>query len=182
MLTGAKRFNVYFATLTMLAAVFLCGCQTQTDKGPDKKAVTMLSMHIESNPDMPEVSSPVPIYRQNPMMVNVDKTPFLTEADLAGAKVVNVLGGFAIQLQFNERSKWMLEQYTAANPGRRIAVLCRWDKKLKETRWLAAPTVSRRISDGVFTFTPDASREESEKIILGLNNMAAEAAKRDNKW
>lgn len=166
--------------MAAIAGVFLCGCQSST--GPDKKSLAILSLHIESNPDMPDVSSPVPIYRQNPMMVNVDKTPFLTEADLAGAKIVNVLGGFAIQLQFNDRSKWMLEQYTAANPGRRIAVLCRWDKKLKETRWLAAPSITRRISDGVLTFTPDATREESEKMVLGLNNMAAQATKRSDKW
>ena len=106
MLTGAKRFNVFFAVMAVLAAVSLCGCHTH--KGLDKKSMAVISLHIESNPDLPEVSSPVPIYRQNPMMVNVDKNPFLTETDLAGAKIVEVLGGFAIQLQFNERSKWML--------------------------------------------------------------------------
>jgi len=180
MLTGAKRFNVFFAVMVTLAAVSLCGCHT--NKGLDKKSMAVISLHMETNPDMPDVSSPVPIYRENPMMINVDKTPFLTETDLAGAKIVEVLGGFAIQLQFNERSKWMLEQYTAANPGKRIAILCRWDEKLKESRWLAAPTVTRRISDGVLTFTPDATRAESEKMVQGLNKMAAEAIKSDNKW
>ena len=35
-----------------------------------------------------------------------------------------------------------------------------------------APAVSKRISDGLFVFTPDASREEADEIVMGLNNVA----------
>jgi hypothetical protein len=41
-----------------------------------------------------------------------------------------------------------------------------------ESRWLAAPVIPRRISNGVLTFTPDASREEADLIAIGLNNVA----------
>jgi hypothetical protein len=36
---------------------------------------------------------------------------------------------------------------------------------------------NKRISDGVLVFTPDASREEADRIVLGLNNVAKEAQK-----
>ena len=41
-----------------------------------------------------------------------------------------------------------------------------------EARWLAAPRISQRIKDGVLVFTPDATREEAERIVRGLNNVA----------
>ena len=43
---------------------------------------------------------------------------------------------------------------------------------LAENRWLAAPVIPSRIGNGVLTFTPDASREEADQIVLGLNNVA----------
>jgi hypothetical protein len=34
------------------------------------------------------------------------------------------------------------------------------------------------LADGVFVFTPDASREEAERIVRGLNNAVNLARKR----
>ena len=179
MLIARKRFNIYL--LASLAAVCLCGCNLFSIV-VEKKVLSSLALHMETNPDMPELSSPVPIYRQKPIMVNVEKSPFLTEADISEAKVMDVLGGFALRIQFTAHGRTSLEQYTASNPGKRIAILCRFGPKFKEVRWLAAPHITRRISDGVLTFTPDATREEAEQIVLGLNNMAQEASKPSNKW
>ena len=79
------------------------------------------------------------------------------------------------------RGKWLLEQKTTTNPGKHIAIFAEWGKKLKESRWLAAPVIPRRISNGVLTFTPDATREEMEQLVLGLNNLAAKMSEQD-KW
>ena len=49
---------------------------------------------------------------------------------------------------------------------------------MKDYRWLAAPVISHRISDGVLVFTPDATREEAEEIALGLNNVS----KKVHRW
>jgi preprotein translocase subunit SecD len=119
------------------------------------------------------------IFRQSPIDVTVEKTPFLTEGSIAEAKLVNAMGGFEISVQFDRQGMWLLEQYTSANRGRKIAVLCQFGKDLKEHRWLAAPVISKHISDGLFVFTPDASREEAEEIVLGLNNVAKEM---HGKW
>ena len=41
--------------------------------------------------------------------------------------------------------------------------------RLIEGRWLAAPLIRQRISDGTLSFSPDASREEMERLVFGLN-------------
>jgi hypothetical protein len=45
--------------------------------------------------------------------------------------------------------------------------------------WLAAVLIRDRISDGLFRFTPDASREEGNRIVRGLRNVIAEGSKDD---
>jgi preprotein translocase subunit SecD len=104
-------------------------------------------------------------------MVNVQKMPFLNESNVSGAKVVDVVGGFALRIQFDHAGAALLEQYTVANRGRKIAVFSQFGEEIKTLRWLAAPFISRRIIDGVFVFTPDANREEAEEIARGLNNV-----------
>ena len=49
----------------------------------------------------------------------------------------------------------MLEQYTAANPGRHLVIFGQWGDKLADGRWLAAPLITHRISNGLLAFTPD---------------------------
>jgi hypothetical protein len=34
----------------------------------------------------------------------------------------------------------------------------------------------------VLTFTPDASREETEQIVLGLNNVAKKVREKETIW
>ena len=92
--------------------------------------------------------------------------------------MIDVVGGFALRIRFDHPGTALLEEYTAANHGRKIAVFSQFGEKIKDYRWLAAPIIARRITDGVFTFTPDATREEAEEIALGLNNVA----KKVQKW
>ena len=90
-------------------------------------------------------------------------------------------GGFAIEIKFDENGTWLLEQYSAANPGRHFVIFGQWSEKLADGRWLAAPLITHRIGDGVLAFTPDCSREEADQLVLGLNNAAKEIHKNDAK-
>jgi preprotein translocase subunit SecD len=168
MMVHRKRFNIYL--LAAFAAVLAFGCQSPETK--KKKELAVLHLHIEANRDAMNHTEVVSILRDTPFDVTVDKTPFLTEGNIAEAKIINAMGGFEISLQFNREGTWLLEQYSSANRGRKIAVFCEFGVELKEHRWLAAPVVSKRISDGLLVFTPDASREEAEEIVRGLNNVA----------
>ena len=52
------------------------------------------------------------------------------------------------------------------------------ESQFGEMRWLAAPMITRQIQDGIFVFTPDASREEAERIVRGVNNVVAKLNKK----
>lgn len=167
----ARRFNIIFM---ILAALLMVGCSSadkkkdKKDKKKDKQA-TALRFHLEVNRDGTPYNGAVPIQRSNPILVNVERTPILDENNLRKAEVVAVddFGGFAIKLTFNERGTFYLDNLTTQHKGRRLAVFCHWT----EDRWLAAPIIKKRIPDGVLVFTPDANREEAERIVAGLNNV-----------
>src|SRR6185369_12676076 len=96
------------------------GCRTAESKR--KHELSTLRLHLEVNQDGTDRNEPVPIYRQKPILVNVEKRPFINEGHVATATVIDVLGGFAIQIQFDQQGTWLLEQYSAGNQGRRIAI------------------------------------------------------------
>jgi preprotein translocase subunit SecD len=171
MMIRLNRFNTYLCVI--LALAMTCGCQTAESKR--KKQVSTLEFHLEVRPDARESSErniEAKILRDHPITITVQKAPFLSEAYIKEVKVIEVTGGFALRVQFDKHGTWLLEEFTAENLGKRIAVLSQFGDQLKETRWLAAPMTSHRIPDGVLTFTPDATREEAEQIALGLNNVA----------
>ena len=168
MIIRLARFNTYLLATALMAT--LAGCETTGDKR--EKRIAKLSLHVEAGRDTGDRSEPVPISRAAPVMIKVDKNPFLNEGQVAEARLADAPGGFKISIQFDQRGTWLLEQYSAMNPGKHLAVAAQFGEKLKETRWLAAPLINHRISDGTLAFTPDATREEAEEIVRGLNNGA----------
>jgi preprotein translocase subunit SecD len=168
MITGRGRFNLYL--LAALAAIVACGCRTHKDD--KKKEFANLRVHLEAGPQDTDRSVQVPIYRAHPFQLQVQNQPFLTEIQVASAKVVDALGGFDLQIQLNHEGTMLLQQYSANNRGRHFAVFTQFGEKGKSARWLGAPEFTRIMNDGLIQFTPDATREEAEDIAIGLNNMA----------
>lgn len=167
MLIRAMRYNTY---LLLLALLVSAGCQSPETK--QKKQVAVLRVHLEVFPDSTGLNEPVSVCRASPIVVTINKSPFVTEAEVIGAKVVEDPGGFALQIQLDRRGTQLLELYTASYPGKHLAIFSRFGEKLGKSRWLAAPVISRRISNGLLVFTPDTDREEAAQIELGLNNLA----------
>ena len=177
MITGRYRFNIYL--LLALAVVSLCGCQTH--KHDKDKQLATFRVHLETDTDDSSRSQKIPIYRAAPVDIQVEKDPFLTEAHVASARVVDVLGGFDLMIQLNRQGIWLLQAYSGNNPGKRYAIFSQFGEKGKDSRWLAAPQFSRIISSGIIQFTPDATREEANQIALGLNNIAKKNESNE-KW
>jgi preprotein translocase subunit SecD len=189
MMIKPARFNIYLCAA--LALVLASGCQlfqSQDDKDSkdkdsktdtpedkkEKKEVSTVSLHLEADPDGISDIVTVSIYRADPIEVSMRKEPFLDSRELDEAKVMDEPGGlFSIRLKFNWEGTAMLDSFTSSNPGRRIGIY----GDFKEKRWLASPVIHQRISNGVLTFTPDATREEAERIVRGLNNVAREVKK-----
>lgn len=173
------RFNLYLCVALLLTAALVIGCQTEALKR--KHQVSTLTIHLQGHADRTNMSERVPIYRAHPYMISVEREPILTQMDIIKAEVVDVVGGFAIRLQFSQQGTLLLEENSVSHAGERFAIHCEFGEQLKEKRWLAAPIVSRRISDGVLVFTPDATREEADQLVLGLNNVGKEVKKAD-EW
>jgi hypothetical protein len=165
------RFNLYFWLAA--AGLAVSGCAWWHH---DKEPVTILRIHMESESSVAGTTKSISVVRSAPVLVNVTTDPVLTEADVISARLLDVSGGFALELRFDETAAWRLEQSSAANPGKHLAIFAQWSDKPADGRWLAAPIVARRMGDGRLVFTPDASHEEMEKLVNGLNAVAKKNA------
>jgi len=194
MLICRNGFNLYLAWIAMFGLTMgWQSSQAADKKHEEKKPLSTLRLHIE----MPKADSKTnsivdpkadpfaqtdtaEVYRAHKIPFTVDKNPFLTEANIKEAKVIEVTGGFALQIQFDTQGTWLLEDYTGANRSKHILVASQFfnpgEQKINSGRWLAAPQIHKRISDGLFVFTPDATREEADRIVLGLNRVAERLA------
>jgi preprotein translocase subunit SecD len=162
-------FNLYL----LVSLLCLTACETTEEKKHNKEAST-LRLHLESNFDGTERIGRISILRENPIYVAVDRNPFLDEGSIQEASIVDDdMGGFSILLKFDHHGSFVLDSTTTANKGKRIAIFSRFGT----VRWLAAPKILGRVATGQFSFTPDATREEAERIVRGLNNVAKKLKK-----
>jgi hypothetical protein len=167
-----QGFNIYLAALLVLGT--FCGCQSEKSKR--KHPVSTFRLYQEMKPDPLGRTEEASLFRDHPVKLSVDKTPFLTEANVQEAKLLDALGGFALSVQFDRQGSWLLEQYTAASRGKHVVIFSQFvdpgAEKLNKGRWIAAPKIQNHMPDGLLIFTPDVTREEAEQIVLGLNNVA----------
>jgi hypothetical protein len=164
-----KWFNIY---LMLLMFFFVTtGCDSVEKM---KKTMTTLRLHLEVPKEDTGRSGEVKVTHEN-ILVNVEKEPFLTEGDVAHATVVDTMGGFAIQVVFDSHATTVLDMVTTSHKGSRIAILTQFPL----SHWVAAPLITKRIANGVFTFTPDVTREEADRIVSGLNKVVEKRRKED---
>jgi len=167
-----RRFNIYLALAVLVGLA--AGCASS----PKKTQTAALRVHIEVPADASGTTRSISVLRSDPVLVSIGDNPILTEANMLSAKVIDAQGGFAIEVKYDENGTWLLEQYSAANPGRHFVIFGQWSEKAGDGRWLAAPMITRRIPSGVLTFTPDCSREEADQMVAGLNEAATEIHKK----
>lgn len=170
-------FNKILMFLLILG--FVSGCASNKNAAkknePAKKSsksglkeATRISFHVEINPDGTDRCVQAQIYRKNPMTITVDRSPVLHEGFVERADVIEFMGTYAIRIKFDSSGTLLLDNVTTSNRGRHLAIFCQFG----DARWIGAPLITQRISNGVFIFTPDATKEEAERIVRGLNNVA----------
>jgi preprotein translocase subunit SecD len=162
MMTKASMIKHYLLAITLITALG-SGCQSLGDKKPGKN-YSLIMLYLEQNNDGTKYSRKMAVYRADPVIFYVNSEPFLSTADLEKATLMEAIGGFALQLQFDRHGTAVLESFTTSNKGRRMAIFCQFT----EPRVLAAPMITKRNATGIIRFTPDCSREEAERIINGL--------------
>jgi preprotein translocase subunit SecD len=179
-----SRFNIYLACLLTLGMA--CGCQSPEKKR--EKKLSFLRVHMEAQNPIKDRTPLISVFRAAPTQMYVEPRPFVTEESVKDAKVVDTMGGFALRIELDRSGRHLLEQYTSAsaNKTRRLAIFSRFADPAKDKaeleRWLGAPMVSQAITNGVLTFTPDASREEAEQIAVGLQNVAKKLGTGKEPW
>jgi preprotein translocase subunit SecD len=170
-------FNKILMILLVIAAVTGCAGNKSAVKEKEQpkkssksgsKEATRISFHVEINPDGTERCVQAQIYRKNPITITVDRSPVLHEGFVERADVVEFMGTYAIRIKFDSTGTLLLDNVTTSNRGRHLAIFCQFG----DARWIGAPLITQRISNGVFVFTPDTTKEEAERIVRGLNNVA----------
>lgn len=169
MVIRPSRFNIYLLLTAALVAVV--GCESLATK--QKNQIATLRVHLEAPRDPSGMTEKISVLRSSPMALTIEKTAFLNETDIASTKVIESGDEFILSIQLNQQGQRMLEQYSSTNPQRRFAIRSQFRQGTNVfDRWLAAPLVMRRISDGVLAFSPDADRDEAEIIVKGWNKAA----------
>ena len=105
-----KRFNIYLCVVVALGFLF-SGCHTTPEQAKekekekeDKKRVAMLRVLMETNPDASKRTGPAVI---RGITFTIESAPFLTESKIKEAKVIDVVGGFEISIQFDRQASWL---------------------------------------------------------------------------
>ena len=189
MKTRLHSFNIY-----LLAAVALLGGGCASHHLSANKQYATLRVYLEGRAGE---SSRVQVTR-NKILMYVAAEPFVTEADVRQAKLVDYPdGSFSILVTFDDHGTLMLDMNTSSHSGQHLLIFCHFPPKgWKEPKegdsatvekpvpgqprisgWLAAPLIRYALPNGSLEFTPDASHQEAEQIVLGLNNMAAALSK-----
>ncbi|MCU0789209.1 MAG: hypothetical protein MUC91_13670 [Verrucomicrobia bacterium] len=139
---------------------------------PALAMLTLLRVQLEAMPHGAVGTQTIYVPRSQPIPVTVETLYLLTEENVVQARMVQQFGTYAMEIQFNQWAIPLLEHNSSSHQGRRLAIQAQWGPKKEYARWLAAPKMSKRIINGTITFTPDATLEECQQIVAGLNNNA----------
>ncbi len=168
-----RPFNCILVAVLALAGLAV-GCRSPQERQAAGELST-LRLYLETDFDTTgDKTAVVPVYRASPVLLRIAREPFLDEGSITEARVVEVVGGFAIAVRFNLHGTWVLDHITTSYRGQRMVI----HSHFTEGRWLAAPKITTSLRDGLLVFTPDATREEAERIVRGLNNVAVNLGNR----
>ena len=171
-----RRCTLFNGFLALMFLVSATSCSTSEER-KRRKEMSSLRVHIEADRGSSDRNSAVAVHRSKPMYLNIDREPVLDESNVAAATVVDQPGGlFAVEVKLDRRGSWILERTTVMNRGKHLVIFSHFGEK---ARWIAAPEISAKNSSGRLVFTPDATREEADRLVRGLNNVAKKLEKKE---
>lgn len=161
--------SIFFCVL----AILWIACASPSKNDSPGEEYSTLRLYGTAIPDQTGRHQIVSIYRRTPVTLSIASQPFLDEGHVLEAKIIETIGGFSLRIQFDKRGKGLLENASHQMRNQAIAI----HSYFPESRWLAAPVIDAPIGDGVLIFTPDANREEAERIVKGLNALSKKLRK-----
>jgi hypothetical protein len=164
-----QRLTCFNIVLLTAILVMVPGCASLKSK-----KATVFRVHIEaSGTYTPDSILTAEIGKNHLFALTVEKIPILDEGHIARAMVTKAKENVFLVVEFDRHGTAVLEQYTTIGRGLHMAIYAQFGTNL----WIAAPEITRTIKDGVLRFTPDATQSEAERIVEGLNNVAAKIQK-----
>lgn len=173
-----SRPGLFNGILALAALLSAGGCCT-SEECKRSKELSTLRVHIEADRGATDHASAITVLRSSPLKLNINRDPILHEGNVMAARLVEEEGGlFSVEIQLDRRGSWILEGYTVSSRGKHLAIYSDFGT---ESRWLSARVINAKNSSGRLVFTPDATREEAERFVRGLNNHAKKQENAD-KW
>jgi len=177
------RIN-HFLQLVLAGMLLAMGCASTPDEKQlkkDKKDVAQLRVYREAADFQGRAAelgslgvSKATIGRSEPFVMGVLKDAVLDERDVKSARVLDQPdGSFSIGIEFTTHGGLVLQMNSLAVQGQHLAVAARWSDGTNVIgRFIAAPLIRRQLDKGAMVFTPDMSRDEANRFVRGLNNVA----------
>ncbi|HSH96348.1 MAG TPA: hypothetical protein VK968_19530 [Roseimicrobium sp.] len=163
-----SAFNIYLLCALMCLPM---GCASSSKKKKGKERA-ILRIHLQAQLQTSALanSTPISVYREKPVLIDVENDPVIFEVHIEKVEVIDEMGAFSIRVTLNRQGTWLLQNITAQRRNSHMAILGVY----KDIRWLGAPYIDRTITDGIITFTPDATRAEADEFVKRLNETLKE--------
>jgi len=158
-------FNKYLTVciIAICTLMLTAGCASTKSK---KNYPPIMQFYLESTIPDPERNLKVRISEEPPVDITIDRSRLMDQSNIRNIGIVERTGTFALMIAFDYRGTRILEQISTANRGQRCAIYCEFTfNKTNVSRWLGAPVITHRITDGILEFTPRMSREEAEVLV-----------------
>jgi len=159
--------------IALALACLMSGCASNSKKKEEE--ISTIRLHFEVHPQLQRRNMEVSVLRAHPVKLIVAEEALVHEGYLNEVSLLDEDGSHRIRLKFDDSGRRLFETETAVNLGKHIAVFAQFP----ESRWIAAPVVKGRISDGVFVFTPDMDLAEARRLVDGLKRVI-EKRKKDS--
>ena len=172
-----KRFlrsHLIIAAFVLLTSLLGCVRKYSVDTDRDK---AQLALFIQGFPKQGEDTKLLKVYQAKPKLVYIDPKPVMRgdSGMITSSKVINTQDGLhAIQLDFTTLGQSVMEHITTNFRARQLYIVLAKNDDHSKTNKVRMTCIGSHYINRTFSsplvFTPDASREESEKITKLLNN------------
>ena len=166
--------HLIFVAFVLLTSLPGCVKKYSVDTGRDK---AQLALFIQGFPQQGEETQLLKVYQAKPKLVYIDPKPVMRgdSGMITLSKVIDTQDGLhAIQLDFTTLGQSVMEHITTNFRSRQLYIVLATNDDHSKTNKVKMTCIGSHYINQTFStplvFTPDASRDESEKITKLLNN------------
>ena len=171
-----KRYLQFYLTIpAFVLLIVLPGCVKKYFVDT-KRNKAQLALFVQGFPQQGEDTQLLKLYQAKPKLVHINPKPVMrgNSGMITSSKVVDTQDGLhAIQLDFTTLGQSVMEHITTNFRSRQLYVVLAQNDDHSKTNKVKMTCIGTHYINQTFStplvFTPDASREESEKIIKLLN-------------